>query len=195
MSRGKRRLKGESIGGQFAGLPFNLIKSRAFAKLTGSAKGLLICMLTRYNGTNNGTIPFGYSDGKAFGFTVNTTRNALIDLWDKGFIKRTKAGVYRGNVSEWLLTFRSDDRNGHARTDDWKQYPNNEKDAELIAAKRNKYARARKASECERIKENSNDNRPEPATVTTAPESEHANAEMNILYQSLENLKRKQGLL
>ena len=183
MSR-KKGLKGERIGGQFAGLPFNLIKSRAFAKLTGSAKVLLICMLTRSNGTNTGTIPFGYSDGKAFGFTVNTTRNALIDLWDKGFIKRTKEGVYRGNVSEWLLTFRSDDRNGHARTDDWKQYPNNTKDAELIALQKTKSGN----------KNNGNKKRPTEANDNT-PAPVMRNAGANVLLQSLENLKRKQGLL
>lgn len=181
MSRGKRRLKGESIGGKFIALPFNLIQSRAFAELTGSAKGLLICILTRYTGTNNGTIPFGYSDGVAFGFTVNTTKSALVDLWNKGFIKRTKEGVYRGNVSEWLLTFRSDDRNGHARTDDWKQYPDNAKDAELIALLKTKKNDKKQQTEA-------NDNTP-------APVMQNASANANALLQSLENLKCKQGLL
>lgn len=193
MSR-KKRSNGERIGRAFAGLSHNLILSRAFSELTGTAVKVLMLLMTRYNGRNNGHISFAYSDAEKSGVARTSTQRAFIELQDKGFIKQTKAGVYRGNVSEWLLTFRSDDRNGHARTDDWKQYPNNEKN-ELIAAKRDKYARARKASECERIKENLNDNRPEPATVITTPESEHASAEMNILYQSLENLKRKQGLL
>ncbi|MBO4644019.1 MAG: hypothetical protein J5716_05370 [Alphaproteobacteria bacterium] len=164
-----------------AELSFDLIKSRAFAELTGSAKGLLVCILTRYTGTNNGTIPFGYSDGLAFGFLKDTTKRALIDLQNKGFIKRTKEGVYRGNVSEWLLTFRSDDRNGHARTDDWKQYPNNAKDAELIALLKTKKSDKKQQTEA-------NDNTP-------APVMQNASAAANVLLKSLENLKRKQGLL
>lgn len=178
MSR-KKRSNGEKIGGQFAGLPHNLIKSRAFFELKGTAVKLLMLLMTRYNGRNNGRIAFGYSDAEKLGVARNSTQRAFIELQDKGFIKQTKAGVYRGNVSEWLLTFRSDDRNGHARTDDWKQYPNNEKDAELIAAKRDKYARAKKASKCERIEthktecdciqENANDNRSEHASAEKIP--------------------------
>ncbi|MBR1777287.1 MAG: hypothetical protein IJ752_01725 [Alphaproteobacteria bacterium] len=187
MSRGKRSNK-ERIGGKFIALPFNLIQSRAFAELTGSAKGLLVCILTRYTGTNNGTIPFGYSDGAAFGFTVNTTKCAIVDLWNKGFIKRTKEGVYRGNVSEWLLTFRRDDRNGHARTDDWKQYPNNAKDAELIALLKTKSG-DKNDGDKKRPTE-ANDNAPAPVIQNAS-----ADSHTNELLQSLENWKRKQGLL
>ena len=139
MSR-KKRLNGERRGGAFAGLPHNLIRIRAYIELPPSAAKLLMALMTKFNGHNNGTISFSYSDAEKFGFTRTTTQRALIDLQDKGFIKQTKAGVYRGNVSEWLLTFRRDNRNGHSRTDDWQQYPNNEKD-DLIAARRDKAAR------------------------------------------------------
>lgn len=190
MSRGKRRLKGESIGGQFAGLPFNLIQSRAFAELTGTAVKILMLLMTRYNGRNNGHISFAYSDAEKAGVARRSAQRAFIDLQDKGFIKQTKAGVYRGNVSEWLLTFRSDDRNGHGRTDDWKQYPDNEKD-DLNAAKRDKAVRKNNLKNNPETKE-ANDNAPAP--VMPAPVNQNASADADTLLRSLENLKRKQGL-
>lgn len=162
MSRGKRRLKGEKIGDQFAGLSFNLIKSRAYAELTGNAVKILMLLMTHYNGRNNGFIQFGLRDTK---LNLQTGKRGLLDLWDKGFIKRTKAGVYKGNTSEWLLTFRKDDRNGHARTDDWKLYPNNERDAELIALLSGK--NARKNNGRDKKQNATNDN--EPTIVTSTP--------------------------
>ena len=126
----QKRLKGEKIGNQFVGLPFNLIKSRAYSELTGNAVKVLTLLMTHYNGHNNGFISFGLKDA---GMHHTTAKRSLLDLQDKGFIKRTKAGFYKGNTSEWLLTFRKDDRNGHAKTDDWKKYPDNERNEEVNA--------------------------------------------------------------
>lgn len=163
---------------------FDLIRSRAFAELTGSAKGLLFCILARYTGTNNGNISFGLSDGLAFGFSKDTTKRALIDLQDKGFIKRTKAGVNKTGTAKWLFTFLTDNRTGHAKTNDWKQYPNNAKDAELIALLKTKSGDKNDGNKKRPTKANNN----EPALVMQ-------NVGANVLLQSLENLKRKQGLL
>lgn len=132
MSRRKRRLNGEKLE-PFVALPNNLIDSRAYAELSGNAAKLLTVLMRKFNGHNNGWIAFGYSNADKAGFSRQTTKRALMELWEKGIIKRTKAGVYRGNVSEWLLTFRRDNRNLHNKTDDWKQYPNNEKSDELKA--------------------------------------------------------------
>ncbi len=118
------RRKGKSYcGGTFFVLPHNLVQSPAYAALTGSAVKILCALLTCYNGSNNGFIAFGYRDGKKFGLSINTTKRALNDLADKGFIEKTKAGVYQGNRSEWLLTFLTDNRTGHPKTDKWKGYP------------------------------------------------------------------------
>ncbi len=153
-------------------LSFDLIQSRAFAELTGSAVKVLMLLKMRYIGTNNGTIPFGYSDGLAFGFAKDTTKRALKDLQNKGFIRHTKKGVNKNSLSEWLLI------------DDWKQYPNNAKDAELIALLKTKSGDKNDGNKKRPTKANNN----EPAPVMQ-------NVGANVLLQSLENLKRKQGLL
>lgn len=181
MSKKKRNY----INEPFIYIPRRVIKSPAYSALTGNAVKVLTLILNRWNGSNNGFIQFGYADT---GLHHATAKRSLLDLQDKGLIERTKAGCYKGNVSEYRITFLNDDRTGQKPTNDWEQYPNNEKD-DLIAAKRDKAARKNNLKNNPKTKE-ANDNAPAP--VMPAPVNQNASAD--ALLKSLENLKRKQGL-
>ena len=134
MSRKKRNY----INEPFIYIPRRVLNSAAYTALTGNAVKVLTLILKRYTGSNNGFIQFGYADT---GLHHATAKRSLLDLQDKGFIEQTKAGAYKGNVSEWRITFLKDDRTGHKASDDWKLYPDNERSEKLNALLSGKTAR------------------------------------------------------
>lgn len=182
--------KSNYISEPFIYIPRRILKSEAYAALTGNAVKVLTLILYRYNGRNNGFIQFSLRDTL---LPLQTGKRSLLDLQDKGLIDCAKAGTYRGNVSEWRVTFLKDDRTGQRASDEWKEYPNNPKTDVLKARLKTKAARKNNSENNVETKE-ANDNMPAQNSVIQEPTAQSNGADANALLKSLENLKRKQGV-
>jgi hypothetical protein len=84
---------------RYVKLRYWLLDSAAWQSLPGGACALYVKMAQRYNGSNNGRIPF----------SVREAMKYLLDvLQDRGFIVCTRRGAFslktRREASEWRLT-------------------------------------------------------------------------------------------
>jgi hypothetical protein len=88
-----------------------LLDSAAFKGLSSQAKCILIELMRRYNGGNNGSISFGGPDGAHAGFSDDVTGRALTDLQRARFIVQTEPAVpYLRHPRKWRLTMYAADR-------------------------------------------------------------------------------------
>lgn len=123
MADKRLKIKGRSDGERFIALPYHMTDSTAFLSLSGKAVKVLLSIIRFYNGSNNGLISYSYKQAQeCFGFNPNTVSKAFIELQEKGFIEQVKAGCYRGNASEWRLTFKRDDRKNISPSHEWKNW-------------------------------------------------------------------------
>ncbi|MEP2757501.1 MAG: hypothetical protein ABJP66_00285 [Hyphomicrobiales bacterium] len=100
-------------------LPYSMTQHPVWRSLSSSAVKVFIEMRSRFNGSNNGKIRLSLEDGaKALGIGKETVRRAQIELEQKGFIVKTRAGYFYGRqAAEWRLT---DCRcEGHPATRNW----------------------------------------------------------------------------
>lgn len=99
-----------------------MLKSPAYRSLSIAARAVLVELMMRYNGSNNGRIALGVRDaGEACGISKNTAARALQELKEKGFIIIvTPSNFDRKNqlATEYALTeFRNDVSNEIATKD------------------------------------------------------------------------------
>jgi hypothetical protein len=103
MSKNKRH-KSE----RYVKLRYWLLDSSAWQSLPGNARALYIQMAQRYNGSNNGRIPYSVRDGVALRIGKSTVSRLLDILQDRGFIVCTRKGYFSlktaKDASEWRLT-------------------------------------------------------------------------------------------
>jgi hypothetical protein len=87
-----------------------LLVSAAYKGLTNQAKCLLIELMRRYDGGNNGGISFGGPNGAHAGFSSDVTERALTELERAGFIVQTAPAVpWLIHPRKWRLTmYRAD---------------------------------------------------------------------------------------
>lgn len=100
-----------------------MLKSAAFRSLKGNSVRVLLELLTRYYGTNNGDLSLSLREiAEVLNMGKSTALEAYRDLEEKGFLVCTSKGTFtRGDASTWRLTFREVSlREG--RTDDWKNW-------------------------------------------------------------------------
>jgi hypothetical protein len=104
MSATKRRRKG---GRRFIQLWTNVKRSEAYHSLSVYARCLLIELLDRYTGINNGMIGLGTRDAALLLKCGHATVcRAMRELDDSGLAQPTTVGVWRGKrATEWRLTF------------------------------------------------------------------------------------------
>jgi hypothetical protein len=86
-----------------------LLRSTAWRSLTGNARALYIEIAMRYNGSNNGRIPYSAREAIAALHISKSTAGRLFKiLEDRGFIVCTKRGAFSlkttKDASEWRLT-------------------------------------------------------------------------------------------
>lgn len=111
MSRRGVRHNGKSKGGQpFVMVPNYMFDSPAFRSLDRVARCLLLELIRRHNGHNNGEIALGQRDAaKAVGISkLLTIATAFRELEAKGFIEATAKGAFSNKLSratEWRLTW------------------------------------------------------------------------------------------
>jgi hypothetical protein len=88
-----------------------ILKCNAYKGLSNSAKCILIELMRRYDGGNNGCIAFGGSSGAHAGFSTDVTERALTELQRAGFIVQTAPAVPQlRQTRSWRLTMYAVDR-------------------------------------------------------------------------------------
>lgn len=109
-------------GGQYLPISYKMARTQAFRSLTGTALKVWVELRTRYNGHNNGLVSLSLREAASLlGLSQTTAQRALIELEEKGFIKRRTRGSWYGRkAAEFILTDRSYD--GHEPTRDWQRW-------------------------------------------------------------------------
>lgn len=117
-------------------LDFWIVESPAFQELSLAAEYVLMAMLKRYNGANNGRISFGCRSGcltrldgawteRPSKLSVAAQSRALKELQAQGFISCTQPSSFgqKRLVRDWRLTWLRDDRNGGLPTKEFAREP------------------------------------------------------------------------
>jgi hypothetical protein len=122
MAKGRRHNpKGRSEGQErFVQFPYWVLETRAALDLSGTAFKVLVYVLKRFNGANNGTIGFGARSGcfvratgtglledRPIGLKPRTISDTLNELVASGFIACTKESTFdqKRRTREWRLTW------------------------------------------------------------------------------------------
>lgn len=103
MARRGSEKRGE---GQYAPLPYAMLKSAAWRSLSGPAAKVFMELHTRFNGSNNGALRLSYAEAaEALSLGKATIQRAFQDLQDKGFVVLVRKGNwYHRQAHEWRLT-------------------------------------------------------------------------------------------
>jgi hypothetical protein len=122
-----RRLRG---GGRKSKRAFLLIyrnikRSKAYHSLTVYARALLLELIDRYTGNNNGMIGFGVREAKyELRCGTSTVIRAMQQLDDAGLARPLIIGDRRGRkASEWRLMWLRCDKTGDLPVSNWEQRP------------------------------------------------------------------------
>ncbi len=106
--RSKVNAKGRNDGAKHVRLYWWLLDSAAYRHLSCYGRALLIEIIYRHNGENNGRVLMSVREAAdRLGVVPNTALKALAELQDKGFIRLAKAGAFtlkRRHATEWTLT-------------------------------------------------------------------------------------------
>ena len=94
-------------------LPHYLLRSEAYRSLKPGPVALLVQIVLRYNGSNNGLIGLGRREAcEAISISDKDTASKYFrELEEKGFIKATKHGAFNmkdpsaRRATEWALTW------------------------------------------------------------------------------------------
>jgi hypothetical protein len=94
---------------KFVMLTEDLLRTAAYRSLSANARALLVELIRRFNGSNNGYISMSVREAaKLCGYSARPAMKALKDLRGRGFIKSRMKGSFDRKVrhaSEWELTF------------------------------------------------------------------------------------------
>lgn len=104
-------------------LQSEMVKSDAFRSLNGSSVRLLLELMTRYFGRNNGDLSLSLDEAvDRLGMGKSTASAAYRELQEKGLLAKTREGCfYRGHATTWRLTFREDEKHA-APTHEWRKW-------------------------------------------------------------------------
>ena len=127
----KHNKKGRSLNfGQFAPMPYNLLKSEAWRSLKGSSVKVFLELRARYNGHNNGDLSLSYAEAaRILGIGKSTVKSAYAELTEKGLLRRSSPGSWYGRkAATWALTMETLDIPNHqAATNAWKNWAKKQK--------------------------------------------------------------------
>ena len=109
-------------GGQYLPISYKMAHSKAFRSLTGTTLKVWIELRTRFNGHNNGLVSLSLREAAdLLGMSQTTAHRALIELEQKGFVKRRTRGSWYGRkAAEFIITDQA--YNGHLATRDWERW-------------------------------------------------------------------------
>ena len=108
MAKGSKvNRKGRNDGAKHVRMYWWLLESPAYRHLSCYGRALLIEIIYRHNGENNGFVIMSVREAAdRLGVAFNTALKALAELQDKGFIRLAKAGSFnhkRRHAAEWTL--------------------------------------------------------------------------------------------
>ena len=120
----QRRMRG--LGKRSGGPPFIQLfhyikRSTAYHGLSPYARALLLELIDRYNGCNNGMIVLGIREAAyELGCGQATVGRAMREIDDAGLARPTTIGAWRGKrASEWRLMWRRCDKTGDLPKTQW----------------------------------------------------------------------------
>ncbi|SFH37148.1 MarR family protein [Palleronia marisminoris] len=120
---GSSKKKGE---GQYAPLPYGLLKSAAWRSLSGAAVRLFLELHTRFNGSNNGKLRLSFAEAaEALGMGKATVQRAYAELVERGLVALEREGNwYHRQAHEWRLTTKPVQkvRGTQPPSHDWRRY-------------------------------------------------------------------------
>ena len=93
----------------FVRLDHNFVRSDPVVALSSHGKALLLAMADRYNGRNNGRIPFSYDEARRWLHCSSATaKRTFGELKVAGLIEVVQPGSFygrQGAATEWRLIF------------------------------------------------------------------------------------------
>jgi Helix-turn-helix domain len=108
--------KGRSTTERFVALPYWMLQSPAWRRLSPVARSVLIELAAVYNGNNNGRLALSARDAaKRVRCSKNTAARAFVELIQKGFVDLCSCGHFdrkTPHAAEYRLTLHSCDRTG-----------------------------------------------------------------------------------
>ena len=134
--------KGRERQERYVRLRHWLLNSQAWNSLSGNARALYVELAQRYNGSNNGRIPYSVREAvRALHVSKATVSRLFRELEDHGFIIRTKRGAFSlktvKDASEWCLTeYDSDHPPANATKDFMRWQPPEDADVDQPARRR-----------------------------------------------------------
>jgi hypothetical protein len=117
----KMRGRGKISGPHFIQLFHYVKRSTSYHGLGAIARALLIELIDRYNGCNNGMIVLGVREAAyEIGCSQMSISRAGRELDDAGLARPTKLGAWRGReATEWRLMWRRCDKTGDLPRSVW----------------------------------------------------------------------------
>ena len=108
---------------QFIQLYRNVKRSKNYHGLSAYARALLLEIIDRHNGCNNGMIGLGVREAKyEIGCSQGRISKAMRELDDAGLARPTKIGAWRGRrATEWRLMFLRCDKTQEPAVTIWEQ--------------------------------------------------------------------------
>lgn len=127
--------------GQYAPLPYALLKSDAWRSLSGAAVKVWLELHTRFNGSNNGKVHLSLNEAaEILGLGKASVQRAYVELEEKGFLKLERRGNwYSRRAHDWRLTTKPMHRTNckEAPTQDWATWKPQREHASLQRARCN----------------------------------------------------------
>jgi hypothetical protein len=103
-----------------------LLKTEAWQSLSPNSRAIYIEMASRYNGSNNGRIPFSLREAAVLlHIGKHAAAAALVELQDRGFIvitRRSSFSLKSKEATEWRLTEFTCDINGTFASKDFTRW-------------------------------------------------------------------------
>lgn len=152
---GSRKVKADcradTRGGPWAGIPVCVIKSAAFRDCSVHARAILIELVARMNGYNNGKIAVSQREfADALRCHARKVVRGIIELWEHGLLDVTVEGKWKERMArEYRLTFVS---TKHANaTNEYRDWPSPVKSGVATVESENGRFAASVESEAQRI--------------------------------------------
>lgn len=141
-AKGKADCRADTRGGSWAGIPKCLIDSPAYRALSLHARAVLVELVARMNGYNNGSIAISQRElVEALGCSPNSVVAALADLMEHGLLDVAADGRWKQRQARlYRLTFVSTKNAG--ATNDYIHWTPKPKQSGAIAAEAGKAASA-----------------------------------------------------
>ena len=119
----KMRGGGKTGGPAFIQLFHYVKRSVEYHRLSPVARALLIELIDRYNGSNNGNIVLGRREAMyEIGCGADAVSNATRELDDAGLARPLTPGAWRGrHATEWRLMWRRCDKTGDLPRTQWQE--------------------------------------------------------------------------